>query len=218
LVTARERHLSSGGVPEATHGSVVRGLRVARANRAAILGILLVALGHSVMICVMVMTPLHMHHGGADLQIIGLVISLHILGMFAFSPLVGIAVDRLRGRLCAVAGSGILLVAGVLAGLAPEGFSAGLSAGLFLLGLGWSFTLISGSTLLTRAVPLAERPGVQGASDLVMGLAGGSAGALAGVVVGSLGYHELGLGAAALATVVAGLALGPLRARAGSPA
>jgi MFS family permease len=169
------------------------------------------------MVSVMVMTPLHMHHGGADLQVIGLVISLHILGMFAFSPVVGLAVDRYGGRRCAVAGSGVLLVAGVLAALAPEGFSAGLAAGLFLLGLGWSVTLISGSTLVTQAVPLGERPGVQGASDLVMGLAGGGGGALAGVVVGSLGYQDLGVGAAVLATLVTVAALGPLRARVGSP-
>jgi MFS family permease len=218
LVVARERHLSSGGVPGVTHGSVVRGLRVAARNPDALLGILVAALGHTVMVSVMVMTPLHMHHGGADLRVIGLVISLHILGMFAFSPVVGIAVDRWGGHRCAVAGSGVLLVAGVLAALAPEGFSAGLAVGLFLLGLGWSLTLISGSTLLTRAVPLAERPGVQGASDLVMGLAGGGGGALAGVVVGSLGYQQLGVGAAVLATLVAVAALGPLRARAGSPA
>jgi len=67
-------------------------------------------------------------------------------------------------------------------------------------------------------VPLTERPGVQGASDLVMGLAGGGGGALAGVVVGSLGYQQLGVGAAVLASVVAVAALGPLRARAASPA
>lgn len=212
LVAARERHLSSGGVPGITHGSVLRGLRVAGRYPDAVLGILVAALGHTVMVSVMVMTPLHMHHGGAELRVIGLVISLHILGMFAFSPLVGLAVDRFGGRPCAVAGSGILLAAGVLAALAPEGFSPGLTVGLFLLGLGWSFTLISGSTLLTHAVPLAERPGVQGASDLVMGLAGGGGGALAGVVVGGLGYRDLGAGAAVLAALVAVAALGPLRA------
>jgi MFS family permease len=212
LVAARERHLSAGGVPGVTHGSVLRGLRVAGRYPDAVLGMLVMALGHTVMVSVMVMTPLHMHHGGAELRVIGLVISLHILGMFAFSPLVGLAVDRFGGHRTAVAGSGVLLAAGVLAALAPEGFSPGLTVGLFLLGLGWSFTLISGSTLVTRAVPLAERPGVQGASDLVMGLAGGGGGALAGVVVGGLGYRELGAGAAVLATLVAVAALGPLRA------
>ena len=77
------------------------------------------------MVSVMVMTPLHMHHGGADLQVIGLVISAHILGMFAFSPLVGFAVDRWGGRTNALAGAAILVVAGVLAAQAPTGWSPG---------------------------------------------------------------------------------------------
>ena len=42
----------------------------------------------------MIMTPLHMEHGHAELEVIGLVISLHVLGMFAFSPVVGILADR----------------------------------------------------------------------------------------------------------------------------
>ncbi len=213
LLLARERHLAAGGEPGLTHGSVTRGLRVATRYPDAVLGMISTAVGHTVMVSVMVMTPLHMHHGGAELEIIGLVISVHIFGMFAFSPLVGLAVDRYGGHRTAVAGSGILVGAGGLAALAPEGFSPGLTVGLFLLGLGWSCTLISGSTLLTRAVPLAERPGVQGAGDLLMGLAGGGGGALAGVVVGGLGYRDLGAGAAVLATVVAVAALGPLRRR-----
>ncbi|MEO7981242.1 MAG: MFS transporter [Sporichthyaceae bacterium] len=213
LIAARERHLAAGGLAEVAHGSVLRGLRVARRHPETVLGMLVVAVGHTVMVSVMVMTPLHMHHGGAELRVIGLVISLHVLGMFAFSPLVGLAVDRFGGHLTAVAGSGILVAAGLLAALAPEGFSPGLAVGLFLLGLGWSFTLISGSTLLTRSVPLGERPGVQGASDLLMGLAGGGGGALAGLVVGGLGYRDLGAGAAVLATLVSVAALGPLRPR-----
>ena len=44
---------------------------------------------HAAMIMVMVMTPLHMAHGGADLEIIGVVISVHVLGMFAFAPVAG---------------------------------------------------------------------------------------------------------------------------------
>ena len=89
-------------------------------------------------------------------------------------------------------GAVILVVAGLLAAQAPIGWSAGLAAGLFLLGLGWSFTLVAGSTLVVKSVPLAERAGAQGASDLVMGLAAGGGGALAGVVVGQLGYAVLG--------------------------
>jgi MFS family permease len=189
------------------HGSVVRGLRVAAGIPAAALGLVTVALGHAVMVSVMVMTPLHMHHGGAELRVIGLVISIHILGMFAFSPLVGLAVDRFGARPLVLLASGVLVAAALLAAQAPTGWSAGLTVALFLLGLGWSGTLVSGSTLIAGAVPVSERAGVQGASDLAMGLAAGGGGALAGVVVAQLGYGVLGLGAAVLAAAIAVAAL-----------
>lgn len=213
LRLARERQVATGAPALETHGSVLRGLRVAARHRPALLGLLTTALGHTTMVSVMVMTPLHMHHGGADLSVIGVVISLHVLGMYAFSPLVGLAVDRWGAHRVAVLGSVVLLSAGLLAANTPPGWSAGLTLALFLLGLGWSCTLISGSTLIISSVPLSERPGVQGASDLLMGLAAGGGGALAGVVVGGLGYDDLGWGAAAVGVTIGILALGPLRRR-----
>ena len=204
LLLARERAAAVATDPlDRQHGSIVRGWRTLLAHPGALLGIVKMALGHTVMVSVMVMTPLHMHHGGASLRVIGLVISIHVLGMFAFSPLTGLAVDRWGGRSCGLAGAMILVVAGVLAAQAPIGWSAGLAIGLFLLGLGWSFTLVSGSTLVVKSVPLAERAGAQGAADLVMGLAAGGGGALAGVVVGQLGYSVLGACSAVLAAIVA---------------
>ncbi|WP_082594031.1 MFS transporter [Phycicoccus sp. Soil802] len=204
LLLARERAAAVATEPlERQHGSIVRGWRTLLAHPGALLGLVTMALGHTVMVSVMVMTPLHMHHGGASLRVIGLVISIHVLGMFAFSPLTGLAVDRWGGRSCGLAGAMILVVASVLAAQAPIGWSAGLAIGLFLLGLGWSFTLVSGSTLVVKSVPLAERAGAQGAADLVMGLAAGGGGALAGVVVGQLGYSVLGACSAVLAAIVA---------------
>lgn len=145
----------------------------------------------------MVMTPLHMNHGGAGLEVIGFVISIHILGMFAFSPLTGLAVDRFGGRAVAVLGSATLSAAALLASASP-GESWTLLLGLFLLGLGWSCTLVAGSTLLTAAVPAHERPGAQGASDLLMGLMAAGGGALAGVIV-QVSFEALALGALGVA-------------------
>jgi MFS family permease len=185
---------------------VLRGLRVARSVPAALVGLVTVALGHATMVSVMVMTPLHLSHGGAELRVIGLVISIHIVGMFAFSPLVGLAVDRVGARPVAILASAVLVVASLMAAQAPAGWSPGLALGLFLLGLGWSGTLVSGSTLLTSAVPAHERAGVQGASELAMGLAAGGGGALAGLVVAQLGYAALGVGAAVVAAGIAATA------------
>ncbi|WP_270889283.1 MFS transporter [Pedococcus sp. 5OH_020] len=207
LLLARRRALATHDAGAPHQGSVVQGMRAIAARPAAVLGLVTLALGHTVMVSVMVMTPLHLHHGGAALRVIGLVISIHIVGMFALSPLTGMAVDRFGGRPVAVLGSAILLGATLLAAQAPTGWSAGLTVALFLLGVGWSCTLVSGSTLLAAAIPIGERAGAQGASDLAMGLAAGGGGALAGVVVGQVSYSALALGAAGVAFVIGVTAL-----------
>jgi MFS family permease len=89
-----------------------------------------------------------------------------------------------------VAGGAILLASFVIAGMASGHQSIQLAIGLFLLGLGWSCTLIAGSTLLTESIPADARPNVQGTADLLMGIAGAAAGLLSGLVVG-LGSYAL---------------------------
>ena len=166
-------------------------LGVIREHQSAVLGLASMVLGHMVMVSVMSMTPVHMDHEGASLQIIGFVISGHISGMYVASPLVGMATDRYGRRLVIVAGGVILLMSFLIAGTAPPGAHLQLGFGLFLLGLGWSCTLIAGSTLLTESVPFNTKPGVQGAADLTMGIFGATAGLLAGVVVGFSSYAVL---------------------------
>ncbi len=204
-------------------GSMRRGLAVVRANPAALQGMLIMALGHLVMVSVMVMTPIHMKHGHAELEVIGFVISMHILGMFALSPLVGMAVDRWGGQAVATTGGAVLAFAAVLASRSHAGWSGLLLVALFLLGVGWSCTLVSGSTLLTSAVSTDERPATQGLADVLMGLAGAFGGVAAGVVVGTAGYGMLALGSAVVGVVVLliGATRGPGRrgdAEAPSPA
>jgi MFS family permease len=166
---------------------------------AAIVGI---ACAHAVMVSVMVMTPLHMQHGGAELRIIGIVISVHVLGMFAFSPLVGWACDAWGRGVVLGLGGLILLVALVASGSSPEGSSWEIFVGLFLLGLGWSFATIAGSTLIADRAPISARTDVQGASDLIMGLVAAAGGGLSGIVMGQSGYPTLTAYSAALAGLV----------------
>ncbi|HEX6196781.1 MAG TPA: MFS transporter [Jiangellaceae bacterium] len=179
-------------------GSTRAGLAAARRSRYALIGLASVVVAHTAMVTVMVMTPIHMDHGGASFSVIGFVISVHIAGMFAFSPVMGWLADRFGRIAVLVGGAAALLTATALAGTAPEGHSAALTAGLFLLGLGWSASVVAGSTLLSESVEVNERPIVQGTSDLLMGLAAAGGGALAGLVVGNLGYGVLNLGAAVL--------------------
>lgn len=183
-------------------GSMRRGLAVVRGNPRALQAMLVMALGHLVMVSVMVMTPIHMQHGHADLEVIGFVISMHILGMFALSPLVGAAVDRWGPASVAMTGGVILTLAALLASRSQAGWSGLLLVALFLLGVGWSCTLVSGSTLLTSVVTTDERPATQGLADVLMGLAGAAGGVAAGVVVGSLGYSALASGSAVIGVVI----------------
>jgi MFS family permease len=179
------------------------GWRVVRTRGPAILGLTAVAVGHVVMVGIMSMTPVHIRSAGHDaahtLRIVGVVISVHIAGMYAFAPLIGWLTDRAGRRPVIVAGIVLLLTACALAGSAGYD-NVRLGAGLFTVGLGWSCTMVAGSTLLTDTVPLELRASAQGLSDLIMGLAGASAGALAGVVVSAWEYSGLAW-VAAIATL-----------------
>jgi MFS family permease len=164
---------------------------VVRVSPGAILGIASMAIGYVVMVMVMVMTPVHMHHVDATLTLIGLVISVHILGMYAFSPLVGWLTDRYGPRPAIWTGVLVLAVSTLLAGTAPGMDIPRLGTGLFLLGLGWSFTLVAGSALVTESIADADRPGVQGFGDTVMNGAAAIGGVVAGVVVAVGSYAWL---------------------------
>lgn len=179
--------------PTAQRVSVRRSLSAIVSTPDGRLGLLAVVVSHSVMVAVMVLSPIHLGHGGATLTVIGVVISMHIAGMFALSPLVGWLADRVGRRRTVLVGAVVLAVALAIAGTAPADRSGQVAVGLFLLGLGWSFGLIAGSTLVTESVPATIRPQAQGASDLTMGLCAAVAGALAGPVLDLAGYAGLNL-------------------------
>jgi MFS family permease len=174
---------SAGPRPRQATGTAIRAVWGSPEGR---LGLTAVIVAHSVMVGVMVMTPVHMGHAGgsdgATLRVIGLVISVHVAGMYLFSPLVGVLADRAGRTATVVVGGVLLLAAAALAGTAAPGAAVQLGAGLLLLGLGWSCGLIAGSTLVTESVGPDLRPTAQGGTDLLMGLGA----ALAGVVGGPL--------------------------------
>lgn len=200
LLLARQLRVSTGEVTVVPilQRSIKENFLVIRAIPAAFLGLAAMCIGQAVMSAVMSMTPVHLKHGGADLQIIGFVISGHIAGMYIASPLVGMASDRYGRRPVILLGCAILLTSFVIAGTAGVHDRAQLGVGLFLLGLGWSCTLIAGSTLLTESIPLDARPTTQGTADLIMGMSGASGALLAGLIVAFGSYGLLCLLAALL--------------------
>ena len=184
-------NMSSDGVTQKKHETTRAALKHIRQIPHALFAITAVGIGHLAMVSIMVMTPVHMSHVDVTLSVIGLVISVHVLGMYAFSPLVGALSDRLgRVRVIQI-GVVILMAAAATAGLAPAMNAIQLGIGLFLLGLGWSCTLIAGSTLLSETVSVEMKPSSQGASDLVMNLMGAVGGAASGVIIGFLSFGWL---------------------------
>jgi len=187
-------------------------LPVVLSRAPARLGVVAMAVGHVVMVGIMTMTPVYIRGAGHDaahtLRLVGLVLSAHIAGMYAVAPVFGWLTDRLGRQPVVGIGLLLLLLACTVAGTAGHDPSR-LAAGLTLVGLGWSATMVAGSTLLSEGVPAELRASAQGLSDLTMGLAGATAGALSGLVVQTWGYPTLTL-LAALATVpLVGLLLGP---------
>ncbi|MEU9572348.1 MFS transporter [Streptomyces massasporeus] len=171
-------------------GSVWSGFRAVRATPMGRIALTTVAVVHTAMASVMSMTPLEMSHHGAGMDLIGLVVSAHVLGMYAFSPAMGWLADRV-GRITAICVSvAFLAVAALLATTAGTSHTQSMAA-LFVLGLGWSAGLVAGSALLTDSVPAADRSAAQGLSDLVMSSAAALGTAVAGVVVAQAGYAWL---------------------------
>ncbi|MDI2124864.1 MFS transporter [Yinghuangia seranimata] len=217
LLTARELAASSAGTGPAApppRASMRSSLAVIRSSRPAMLAVASVVLGHAVMVSVMAMTPVHMKDHGAALTLVGLTISLHIAGMYALSPLVGWAADTIGRIPVIIAGQLVLLGAVLVAGLSGHSVPVTM-VGLVLLGVGWSCSMVAGSSLLAESVPQAARPSVQGTSDLLMNLAGAAGGALSGSVLAAAGYGGLnaaaGLVVLPVLAVVSGYALGRAR-------
>jgi MFS family permease len=155
-----------------------------------------------VMVAIMTMTPIHIEHYGHSLAITGVVIGAHVAGMFLPSPFSGWLVDRFGFRPIAVAAGVILLAAGLLAAWAPVDSVAMLLLALVLLGLGWNLGLVSGTTLVTNAVPLATRARTQGMVDLGIALAGAGAGLSSGLIITATSYATLTIAGGILSLLI----------------
>lgn len=197
------------GLPSSSRPSFRNSVRLLAGSPPGRLAVLSMVAGHVVMVGVMTMTPLHIRDGNHELQVIGFVISLHVVGMYAFSPVVGWLADRFGTRLVLATG-GLLLFAGAeMASRTDAEHTGGLFFGLFLIGLGWSCGMVAGSALLTDSFPFGSRVQVQGLADLVMTASGAIAGLSSGIIVAWAGFRSLGhwSGMLGLAPTVAVLAL-----------
>ena len=161
------------------------------------LALLVLAVANLSMVGVMAVAPVHLHHYGAGMGTIGLLISAHIAAMYLPSPVTGWLADVLGGRVVAGIGALLLLAAGAVAAVAGGG-RPGIIVALLLLGVGWNAGLIGGSTLLhDAAVSPSLRTPAEGLGELGMGAAAAVGGGGAGLLLATGGLALLGLVAAA---------------------
>ena len=95
----------------------------------------------------------------------------------------------------------LLVAAGALSTVSGDGHIV-LFPSLWLLGVGWNFGLIGGSSLLVESATESDRVRVQGVADLLMSFCGGLAGFSSGFVRRAIGFHLLSFGSLMLAAVL----------------
>lgn len=162
--------------------------------------VLAAAVGQMAMIAVMGVTPVALHHHDVSRAAVSSVIGVHIAGMFAFSPLIGAALDRF-GRRAGLLGGGLCTLAGALVAATEVGALV-VGIGLFAIGLGWCATFLAATAVISDATSPAERAGALGLNDLVVSLSSAGAALAGGLVFEVAGYRALGLATAALVTVI----------------
>jgi len=189
---------------EVEEGRVRTFMQVIRIPAAAV-AITAMVLSQVVMVMLMGITALYMKDNQHELLAISAVISAHTFGMYAFSIVSGQLSDRWgRGQVILVGGVGLVLaclLAPISTALVP------LALSLFLLGLGWNFCYVGGSSLLADQLNNLERSKIQGTNDLLVGLATALGSFISGLIFASMGYGMVGIIGALLSLIPLGMTL-----------
>ena len=166
---------------------------------AAITAVTAMMLGQVVMVGIMVITSLHMedhHHLRSDIYS---VVSAHTFGMFAPSIISGWLLDKIGRARMILIGATTLLLSCITAPLSPDVLPLGIS--LFLLGVGWNFCFVGGSTLLSDQLSPVERSRTQGANDFLVGMASALISLTSGFIFNATSFTVMAVIAGALSLV-----------------
>jgi MFS family permease len=185
--------------PDSAPGGAARPIGVILREPAALTAVTAMVLGQVVMVAIMVITSLHMKGHNHLLGDISAVISAHTLGMYAFSVVSGRLADKWGRGSVILTGAATLLLACLTAPLSPDVLP--LAVSLFLLGLGWNFCFVGGSTLLADQLSPAERARTQGVNDLLVGLASATSSLSSGLVFAATSYTVITLFAGSLSLI-----------------
>jgi MFS family permease len=191
--------------PDSAPVQTTRSLMEILRQPGVIVAMISVVFAQLVMMVPMSITSVHMKAHQHPLTAVSLVISAHTLGMFAFSLISGRLTDRWGRAPVIILGSAVMILSCLMA--MPSVSLVPLLAALFLLGLGWNFAYVAGSTLLADQLSPGERAKTQGCNDLLLNLASAASQIGSGVVYASGGFGIMSLGAAAAAIIPLALAI-----------
>jgi len=177
---------------ETTRAGLLDVIGLIRTTPNARFAFITIVLSHTIMGAVMTMTPVNMTMMGDSLTLVGITISVHILGMYAFSPVVGALADRFGYLNLILVGQAIFVGSALCSGLSGQSVAM-ITVGLFLLGLGWSVSLVAGSAMLSDSVQSHARPAVQGTTDTAMNVVSALAAGLSGPILSLYGFGGLNL-------------------------
>lgn len=175
-------------------------------DRTTVVAVAALVTAQFVMLLLMTSTPVYVRGHDHGLAGVGLVISLHVFGMFGLAPVAGWACDRFGPLRAALTGLLLAALSGVGAAVAPPADLVGVSLALFGLGLGWSAAFVASSSLLARTDVR-----LQGRADGLGWAFAAVASLLSGLLLSALGYTLLALIGAALALVMAVVVLWAVR-------
>jgi len=188
---------------DASHGPA-RSLREIASQPTFIVAASVAGFGYATMTLLMTATPLAMGFCGLPYSAAATVIASHVVAMFAPSFFTGSLIKRFG--VLTVMGAGVaLLFAAIALGLSGQLITHFWWA-LVLLGLGWNFTYIGGTTLLTEAYRPSEKAKAQGANEMAIFVVQALAALSSGVLVNAAGWNTLNYVALPL-VACAGLAL-----------
>lgn len=170
-------------------------------NPAARAALVILAVTNLVMVAVMAIAPVQLVTHGHSLNLVGVIVSVHVAGMLAPSPLSGWAADRFGAGRVAATGISLLVGAGVAGAFVDSSDALSMTLVLAVLGVGWNLGMVGGSVLLAASVSDALRPQVEGIGEGAMGLAAGLGAPLAGLLSLLGGFRALSLVGAATAAL-----------------
>jgi MFS family permease len=197
----QKAHRNTQQVSPDIGGQSARPIRLIVRQPIFIMAISSTAIGHAVMVLIMISTPLAMLACNHQVEDATYAIQWHVLGMFIPSFFAGRLIDRFGANTISLIGMSILIVSILISisGVTLLHFFSGL----FLLGIGWNLMYTAGSTMIATSHRTCEKGKVQGLGELIVSVLAAVAAFSSGVLLNQFGWSEVNLGSLPLLVVAA---------------